>query len=481
MNLLSADRTEAQGEGAVPAEPAPLSNRRQLVAWYVAFAGFAGLVFATSGQPPQWIWAVWAAGGYALAALTVALWPARGREAALVMALAGALAAPLAWQVTFGRTTSKAGEDSLTVVIRSATQLLQHGTPYLPAAQISHVLQYNPYEPAMAVFGLPAAVGLHGVAGDPRLWMGIITAAVLAAAFRVAKPGSALRCTVFAFGSPVLALPLTQGLTDPPVLALLCLVLACTGAPRRRGGQLAAAIALGAACALKATAWPALPVIAAMLAVRDGARAATRFVVTAAITTTALVVATAPASLTAPAALFQNTVLFPLGMARYRTHAESPLPGHLLAATGPAGRWAAIGLLCAVGLAMTVSLIVRPPADIRAAAWRLAATLAMLFTLAPATRWGYFVYPAALLGFVTMTRSANAPWGAVLRHGNRRERLGVRLIGLTATPDARDPLADASLGLLAITQLGTHAQAHGQPVADLDSHLAPVVPAIAET
>jgi hypothetical protein len=26
-----------------------------------------------------------------------------------------------------------------------------------------------------------------------------------------------------------------------------------------------------------------------------------------------------------------------------------------------------------------------------------------LFALAPASRWGYFVYPAALLGFVSMT------------------------------------------------------------------------------
>ena len=455
MNRVSAGRVVVQCRAAAPAERAPLSNRRQLIAWYAAFAAFAGLVFATSGEPLQWIWAVWAVGGYALAALTVALWQSRGREAALVIALAGAFAAPLAWQLTIGRTMSKAGEDSLTVVARSAVHLLQHGSPYLSADQISHVLQYNPYEPAMAIFGLPAAVALHGAVGNPALWMGITTAAVLAAAFRLARPGSAMRCTVFAFGSPVLALPLTQGLTDPPVLALLCLALACTGAPKQRRRQLAAAIALGAACAIKATAWPALPVIAAMLAVRDGARTATRFVLTAAITTTALVVATAPASLASPAALFQNTVLFPLGMARYETDAQSPLPGHLLAATGSAGRWAAVGLLCAVGLAMGVSLIVQPPADIKAAAWRLAVTLALLFTLAPATRWGYFVYPAALLGFVNITGSANPRWRTVLRHRDRPERLGIQLISLT--------------------------QDHGQPVAGLDSRLAPVVPVTAET
>ncbi len=389
---------------------APVSDRRQVVAWYAAFAAFAALVFATAGQSVQWTWGIWAAGGYAVAALTAALWRSRGREAALVIALVGALAAPLVWQVTFGRRMSKVDEGSLKVVARSAVLLLQHGTPYLPADQISHVLDYNPYEPAMAIFGLPAAAGLHGAAGNPRLWMGVTAAVVLAVAFRLGKPGSALRSTAFAFGSPVLALPLTTGLTDVPVLALLSLTLACIAACPRRV-QLAAAVALGAACAIKATAWPALPVFAAMLAARDGARAATRFVVTAGITATALVAATAPASATAPAALFQNTVLFPLGLTRYQTEADSPLPGHLIAATGPAGQWAAIGLLGAAGLAMGVSLVARPPTDIRAAALRLAATLAMLFTLAPASRWGYFVYPAALLGFVSMTRSERGPWG----------------------------------------------------------------------
>jgi Glycosyltransferase family 87 len=362
------------------------------------------VVFATSGQPVQWIWGAWAALGYALAALTAALWRSRGRDAALAIALIGALAAPLAWQVKFGAKISTAGDGSLKVVARAAALLLQHGTPYLPADQISRVLEYNPYEPAMAIFGLPAAAGLHGAAGNPRLWMAITAAAVLAAAFRLAKPGSALRSTAFAFGSPVLALPLTTGLTDLPVLALLCLTLACTAkCPRWRRPQLVAAIALGAACAIKATAWPALPVIAAMLAARDGGRAAARFAGSAGITTAVLVAVTAPAAATAPAALFQNTVLFPLGMTRHQTQADSPLPGHLLAATGPAGRWAALGLLGAAGLALGASLVVRPPADSRAAAWRLAVSLAVLFTLAPASRWGYFAYPAALLGFVAMT------------------------------------------------------------------------------
>jgi len=377
---------------------------RQIVAWYAGFAAFAGLVFLGSGQPVQWTWAAFAAGGYAIAALTAGLWRRRGRQAALIIALAGAVAAPLTWQVTFGSRMSKVGEGPLQVVARSAVLLLRHGTPYLPTVQVSHVLAYDPYEPAMAIFGLPRAWGLAGAAGNPRLWLSLTGVAILAVAFALERPGSALSCTVFAVGSPVVAMPLTTGQTDLPVLALLCLTLACADPGRQlQRAWLTAGLALGAACAIKAIAWPALPVVAAMLAARDGVRTAGRFAVTTVGTTAALIVATTPASVLAPAALFQNTVLFPLGLARYQTLAASPLPGHLLATTGSAGRWVAIGLLCAAGLAIAASLVIRPPADLRAAAWRLALGLALLFTLAPGSRWGYFIYPAALLGFVAMT------------------------------------------------------------------------------
>ena len=97
-------------------------------------------------------------------------------------------------------------------------------------------------------------------------------------------------------------------------------------------------------------------------------------------------------------------MLFPLGLSKYKTPAASPLPGHLLATTGMAGHWAAVALLVVAGLGFAVSLVVRPPADARAAAWRLALGLAVMFTLAPATRWGYFVYPIGLVGWMVLTR-----------------------------------------------------------------------------
>jgi hypothetical protein len=161
------------------------------------------------------------------------------------------------------------------------------------------------------------------------------------------------------------------------------------------------------ACAMKATAWPAIPVFAAMLAARDAARSAWRFVGITFGVAAVLAAAMAPAALAHPWAFLQNTVLFPLGLTKHKTPAASPLPGHLLAMTGMAGHWAAVGLLVAAGLGFATSLIVRPPAGPRAAAWRLALGLTVMFTLAPATRWGYFVYPIGLVGWMFLSRSTS--------------------------------------------------------------------------
>jgi hypothetical protein len=52
--------------------------------------------------------------------------------------------------------------------------------------------------------------------------------------------------------------------------------------------------------------------------------------------------------------------LFPLGLTRYKTPAESLLPGHLLTALGPAGHVASVGLLLAAGLGIAILLSGRP-------------------------------------------------------------------------------------------------------------------------
>jgi len=319
-----------------------------------AFAVYAtGQAIYTGGADQTW--AVWAAVGYAVSAVLI-LATRHTRVPLLVpllVGLVGALAAPLYWLSTRDVPTPE-----VKVISASASLLLQHGTPYLAPGQFNNWLSYNPYMPLMAAFGLPHALGATGLLGDPRLWMSLVSIVLIALAFWFAAPHLTCRpcsrnvalSTVFAAASPVIAFPLAVGITDPPVIALLLLTLALAARPGRRA--MWAGVALGFASAMKATAWPAIPIFAALLATRDGVKAMWRFVGIAIILTAGISVAMAPAALSDPTAFLQNTVLFPLGLTRYKTPAASPLPGHLLATTGPAGHLAAVVLLALAGLAL---------------------------------------------------------------------------------------------------------------------------------
>jgi hypothetical protein len=110
-------------------------------------------------------------------------------------------------------------------------------------------------------------------------------------------------------------------------------------------------------------------------------------------------------------ALVDNTILFPLGLASVKSAAVSPLPGHVLADTGHTGHLIAVTLLGLAGLGVLISLVVRPPRTVPAATWRLIIGLVLMFTLAPATRFGYFMYPLGLWA-----------WLAVSQLGLRRSR-----------------------------------------------------------
>src|SRR5215469_11987730 len=236
---------------------------RRPAAWYAGFAIYATGVALFSGPGLDHWWGAWAAGGYAAAAAIAATCRSRGGQvAALAIAVAGALAAPLCWLATQEPSTPDA-----TVVARSGVLLLHHGSPYLPSAQLAHGgwLAYDPYLPVMAVFGLPKALGLPGLLGDPRPWLAAATFGLLYATFRITTRRRRLALVLAAFflASPVLAFPLAMGITDPPIIALTCLALALL--TRVRAGLWQPAVVLGVACAMKYTAWPALAVIVVMV------------------------------------------------------------------------------------------------------------------------------------------------------------------------------------------------------------------------
>lgn len=375
----------------------PLGRRWAIVAFGV-FTLYAAVAAGLSGGEDQ-AWALWAVCGYGVT--TILLWRLRGWAVPLAVCVALALVAPLLWNSVVFRL-----EDGMVVIDRSAGLLWHHGSPYLPADQVRSWFSYNPYLPLMAVAGLPSVAGFSGLTGNSGLWLALATVAVLAAAFRVGTPPrlAAIR-TGLAVASPVIALNLAVITTDPPVLAFILLSLALAARPGR--GALAwSAVALAAACVLKDTAWLAIPVMIAMYWRRDGRRAAGAF--TAALLAAGLagLALFAPATLIHPAAtkaMIRDTVLFPLGLTKYKTPAESLLPGHLLTEMGTAGHVLSVGLLLAAGLAVGVSLIIRPPGDVRAAAWRLAIGLTLMFALGPDVRFGYFLYPLGLLGWLALT------------------------------------------------------------------------------
>jgi len=382
------------------------------MAAFGVFLAYAAISAVFAGGEDK-VWSIWAACGYAAALLI--LWRWRTRTAAALVAVAVAVLAPLLWL-----SVAYPLETGMFVIDRSATLLIHHGSPYLPSAQVTSWRSYNPYLPVMTLFGLPSAAGLAGLAGNSGVWLAAGTVAVLAAAFWIARPHracapcrrDALLGLAVAVASPVIGLNLAVITTDPPVLAFIALAFALAASPGRAAITRAASsgAALGVACDLKSTAWLAVPVMAAMFASRDGARAAGRFLGAAVLTVVVLIAALAPATLIrgeAAAALVQNSVLFPLGLTHDKTPAESLLPGHLLTTMGTAGHVVSIGLLVAAGLGIVISLLIRPPRDVSAACWRLAIGLALIFLLGPDVRFGYFIYPLGLVGWLALTGSQN--------------------------------------------------------------------------
>ena len=355
---------------------------------------FACSVAVFSTNPPERLWGVMAAGPYGLAALAALLAGRRGRRIAVAVALAGAVIAPLAWMVWTGRAQPEVG-----VVIHSAGLFLHNGTPYPgvhAVASTHNPYIYNPYLPALAGFGIPHALFGGGLLTDPRLWFGVIFVLGFAGTLALSGVPRPWLWTAVITASPIIAYPLTTGGDDLPVLALICVGLALlrTGQARRPVLRIIlGGLVLGLAAAMKATAWPALVVALALVAARDGKRAAGWL----ALATIAVPIAVdGPVLITQPAAVVSNTILFPLGLTKVKSPAASFLPGHLIAEAWGPGHLVAIGLVLLAGLGVAASLVLRPPRDERAAGWRLLTGLMLMFAFAPASRFGYAVYPLGL-------------------------------------------------------------------------------------
>jgi hypothetical protein len=357
------------------------------------FAGGVAL-FSTNGL--HRLWGLIASCAYIAAAMGILAWRSRGIDLGLVLSVGGALLTPLFLNAATGRRQPEVG-----VIARSAKQLVNHHSPYQSVASLATTHNpnaYNPYLPVMSLFGIPRALFGSHVITDPRVFFGLAFMVIFWLALRAAGARNCVRWTVFVAASPVIAFELAVGGTDIPILALMCLGFALLW---RRPRFALAGIALGLASAAKSTAWPAVAVAAVLIGTRFGKRPLLVFLGWAVASCVAIV---GPVAIVWPGALLDNTILFPLGLADVKSAAASPLPGHALADTGRLGHLIAIGLLVLAGALIVGSLVVRPPMTVPSAVWRLIIGLTLMFTLAPATRFGYYIYPAALFLWLEVSR-----------------------------------------------------------------------------
>ncbi len=451
-----------RGVTALMATWGPEGGDAVLYATATLFALLTGLL---AGLPAYRVWAWYALGPYAAAAL-VSGWLGRrsttkartapraahwgpARVWILLFLLLGATLVPLAVEVSLrndGPTTAHV-QPEVVVIAQAGRRLAAGKDPYHATVHDGGVRSavpgepsfesFFPYLPLMAVFGLPN-IGKGPVrVTDTRVLFSIVTLVVVGIALLLlrAPRDKKVRALQFLTVLPTAALPLATGGDDMPIVAFL--LLAMVLAQRRRPGW--SGIVLGVVSAMKFTAWPLAAL--ALFAARDrtGRRAPGRMLLGIVAIAGPVV---APFAASNARAFFDNVILFPLGLSGVASPAASNLPGHVLVTELP---WLHTALPAAVAL-VGCTLLVRklwrrtpgtPAEVVTLAAWVM--LVAILF--APATRVGYLLYP---LDFFA--------WGMMLSAADRAVTDDVEPEGSPAgagTGAAADAVADSGAGAVA--------------------------------
>ena len=399
---------------------------------YFAAAGFSlGVALDNTGDYHDW--GLIAAGPYAVAAGVCAAsarlrLPAAAvavvRRGAVLFLLAAAVLAPLGALVVWrahGAPGPKA-QPEVRVIEAAGDRVLAGHDPYLSnpttvgvsPSDDSHAVDtdsFFPYLPGMVPFGLTNELPGPAELSDARLALTGFTLVVAALALVLCEAprgrrGRALQVLVVL---PTGAMPLATGGDDLPVLALmlLALVLADRRLPVLSG------IAAGAAGSMKLTAWPLLLLLGAAQRDASGRRAVLRYgLAVAAVVVPVVLVGFVPN----PAAFVTNVVRFPLGLAGVNSPAASPLVGQVLTTLFPHLKKEITVTLLLVGAAIVGLLLWRYPPSTPASASRLTGFALLIGTvLAPATRFGYLIYPVNLIVWAYLLDGAAAARAAAGR------------------------------------------------------------------
>ncbi|TDP92141.1 glycosyltransferase 87 family protein [Labedaea rhizosphaerae] len=292
------------------------------------------------------------------------------------------------------------------VVERSARLLIDHGTPYTNLDALGRAPvpdDYTPYGPAMTIFGLPRAVFGNSGITDARLMFVLGSAVAIGLALWVlGKPKVPVGAGLLMIASPLTTLIASTAGDDLPVIALVVLATALAARDHRPASAAWSGVVCALVVMMKLTALPALGVLAVFVLARTRWRGFAAFAGALLAAGAVLVV---PVLVRDPGSFVEHVIKFPAGLGRAHSPAASPLPGHLIASTGSAGHTIALLLLLLAGGAMIAWLVLRPPRTGADAMLRIAVGLAAAILLAPATRWGYLVYPVAMLGAVIAFRA----------------------------------------------------------------------------
>ncbi|WP_243859706.1 glycosyltransferase 87 family protein [Amycolatopsis arida] len=392
------------------------------LAFYLVCFGYAVGMALTNSYYGYRTWGTFATVGYGLAAAHAALllWaPVRGWLASRWVGV-GAVGAvgmvlPLGflvirrlgggdWQQDPGAWSA---QPEVWVIERSASLLLERGTPYTDIAALDRppvVDDYTPYGPVMPVFGLPRALfggsPLTDALTDARLVFVAVAALTVWLTLRLlGRPPVPVRAAQLAAIVPVTALTFATAAPDLAILGLL--LVACALAARDRPAAAGAVLAVVGSA--KLIALLAAPVLAVLILARLGRRALAAF---GTVLLAGTAVLTLPVLLVDSGAFVEHVLRFPAGLGAVASPAASPFPGHLIASTGPVGQAIAFALLAGAGVVIAVWLLRDPPRTGSAALLRIAVGLTAFILLTTATRFGYLVYPFVLLGAMLVFRAA---------------------------------------------------------------------------